>query len=58
MKFIVTIRISEYESTEEPFFVRATVEAEDRYIAAEKVLNDTKKIYKYKIPREILGKGG
>ncbi len=44
MKFIVTIRVSEYESTEEPFFVRATIEAEDEYIAAEKVLNDVKKV--------------
>ncbi len=50
MKYIVRIIISSKGKTLEPFAIRGVVEADDELLAAEKVLNDAKKVLKYNIP--------
>ena len=51
-KHVVYIRVSTLYSSERPMEITATIKAEDRFIAAEKVLNDAKKVLKYNIPVE------
>ncbi len=52
MKYAVMIKVRENEAVEDSIMVRASVDADDEFIAAEKVINDAKKLLKYKIPAE------
>jgi hypothetical protein len=51
-KHVVYIRVSTLYCSERPLEITATIEAEDRFIAAEKVINDAKKVLEYNVPTE------